>query len=50
MEYFVGLDVSMAETQICVVTQSGDVVHKAKVPSRPGHTVGGFSAKFSNVA
>ncbi len=33
MEYFAGLDVSMAETQICVVAQSGAVIHKAKVPS-----------------
>ena len=35
MEYFAGLDVSMAETQICVVAQSGGVIHKAKVPSTP---------------
>src|SRR5881392_3006813 len=35
MEYFAGLDVSMAETQICVVAQSGAVIHKAKVPSTP---------------
>src|SRR5947199_5001142 len=35
MEYFAGLDVSMAETQICVVTGKGAVIHKAKVPSTP---------------
>src|SRR5215208_7582333 len=35
MEYFAGLDISMAETQICVVAQSGAVIHKAKVPSTP---------------
>jgi hypothetical protein len=35
MEYFAGLDISMAETQVCVVAQSGAVIHKAKVPSTP---------------
>ena len=35
MEYFAGLDVSMAETQICVIARSGAVIHKAKVPSTP---------------
>src|SRR3989440_9252986 len=33
MEYFAGLDVSMAETQICVMGRNGAVIHKAKVPS-----------------
>src|SRR6476661_4419506 len=33
MDYFAGLDVSMAETHICVVTRTGAVIHKAKVPS-----------------
>jgi hypothetical protein len=31
MEYFVGLDVSMAETHVCVVTRNGAVIHNAKV-------------------
>jgi transposase len=35
MDYFAGLDVSMAETHICVVTRTGAVIHKAKVPSTP---------------
>src|SRR5204862_2370824 len=35
MEYFAGLDVSMAETQICVMGRNGAVTHKAKVPSTP---------------
>jgi transposase len=35
MEYFAGLDVSMAETHVCVVTGSGAVIHTAKVPSMP---------------
>jgi transposase len=33
MEYFAGLDVSMAETHVCVVTRDGAVVHEMKVPS-----------------
>jgi transposase len=33
MEYFAGLDVSMEETQVCVTTQNGAVIHEAKVPS-----------------
>src|ERR1700730_4833356 len=35
MEYFAGLDVSMAETHVCVVTREGDVIHEVKVPSTP---------------
>ena len=35
MEYFAGLDVPMAETQICVMGRNGAVIHKAKVPSTP---------------
>ena len=35
MDYFAGLDVSMAETQICIVARNGAVIHKAKVPSTP---------------
>jgi len=35
MEYFAGLDVSMEETHVCVVTRNGTVVFEAKVPSTP---------------
>ena len=35
MEYFAGLDVSMAETHICVVTRNGAIIHRAKVASTP---------------
>ena len=35
MEYFAGLDVSMEETHVCVVTRKGTVMHDAKVPSTP---------------
>ncbi|MBV9531042.1 MAG: IS110 family transposase [Bradyrhizobium sp.] len=33
MEYFAGLDISMAETHVCVVTRDGAVMHQVKVPS-----------------
>jgi len=33
MQYFAGLDVSMAETHVCVLTRNGTVVYEAKVPS-----------------
>jgi hypothetical protein len=35
MEYFAGLDVSMAETHVCVMEQDGTVVLEVKVPSTP---------------
>ena len=35
MDYFAGLDVSMAETHICVVGSTGAVTHRARVPSTP---------------
>src|SRR5579864_974791 len=35
MEYFAGLDISMAETHVCVVTGGGGVIHNARVPSTP---------------
>lgn len=35
MEYFAGLDVSMAETHVCVMNRDGIVTHEAKVPSAP---------------
>jgi len=37
MEYFAGLDVSMSETHICVISQDGVVVHQVKVPSTPAN-------------
>src|SRR5215472_41151 len=35
MEYFAGLDVSMEETHVCVLTRNGSVVYEARVPSTP---------------
>ena len=39
MEYFAGLDVSMSETHVCVVTQDGTVIHEARVSSTPASIV-----------
>jgi transposase len=35
MEYFAGLDVSMAQTHVCVMNRDGSVILEAKVPSTP---------------
>ena len=35
MEYFAGLDVSMEETHVCVVTRNGTVVFEAKGQTQP---------------
>jgi transposase len=35
MKYFVGLDVSLAETAICIVDENGVIVREAMVPSHP---------------
>jgi predicted NBD/HSP70 family sugar kinase len=39
MEYFAGLDVSMSETLVCVVTQDRTVIHAVRVPSTPADIV-----------
>src|SRR6202163_291791 len=35
MEYFAGLDVSMAQTHLCVMNRDGAVAYEVKVPSTP---------------
>jgi hypothetical protein len=35
MEYYIGLDVSLKQTSICVVDQAGSVVREAVVDSDP---------------
>ena len=40
MEYFAGLDVSMAETQVCVMSRDGAVTYEVKVPSTPSDIAG----------
>jgi transposase len=37
VEYFAGLDVSMAETHVCVMHRDGAVVYEVRVPSTPSH-------------
>jgi transposase len=39
MEYFAGLDVSMAQTHVCVMNRDGGVMHEVKVPSTPADIV-----------
>ena len=35
MDYFAGLDVSVKETSICIVDDTGRIVREAKVASEP---------------
>lgn len=35
MRYYVGLDVSLAETSVCVVDEEGKILREAKVTSEP---------------
>ena len=35
MEYYVGLDVSLKQTAVCIVDQTGAVKHEAMIPSDP---------------
>ena len=35
MNYFVGLDVSVKETSICIVDEAGEIIREAKVASEP---------------
>ena len=35
MDYFAGLDVSVKETSICIVDETGKIVREAKVASEP---------------
>ncbi len=35
MEYFAGLDVSVKETSVCIVDDSGRIMREAKVASEP---------------
>ena len=36
MEHFAGLDVSVNETSVCIVDETGRIVREAKVASEPG--------------
>ncbi len=39
MAHFVGLDVSMKETAVCIVDEVGEVVLEQKVPTEPDDIV-----------
>jgi transposase len=43
MEYFAGLDVSMAETHVCVMNRDGAVMYEVKVPSTPAGIASGLA-------
>ena len=45
MEYSAGMDVSMSETHVCVVSQDGAVVHEVRAPSTPA----GIAAALARV-
>ena len=36
MDHYVGLDVSVRETSVCVVDETGKLLKEAKVPTEPG--------------
>ncbi len=46
MKYYAGLDVSMEESSVCVIDESGAVVAEAKVASEPV-AIAGFLAPWS---
>ena len=41
MDYFAGLDVSVKETSVCIVDDTGKIVREVKVASEPESVVGG---------
>ena len=49
MNEYVGLDVSMEESSICVVDEAGKILAEGKVASRP-EAIAGFLAKYAPAA
>jgi transposase len=49
MEHYVGLDVSLKETAVCIVDQSGAIVREAALPSDPETIAEFISANSTNV-
>ena len=41
MDHFAGLDVSVKETSVCIVDDTGKIVREVKVASEPEASVGG---------
>ena len=50
MEQHVGLDVSLQQTAVCVVDQSGKIIREAMIPSDPEAIAAFISANTTNVA
>ena len=44
MSYFAGLDVSLEETAICIVEDTGGIVREARVASEPEMLMGFFAS------
>ena len=44
MAYFVGLDVSVKETSVCVVDDAGKVILEQKVPTEPADIIAVLSS------
>ena len=44
MEYFAGLDVSLEETAICIVDDTGLIVREARIASEPDALIAFFRA------
>ena len=49
MEYYVGLDVSLKQTAVCIVDQKGAVKHEAMIPSDPEAIADFVQAHVENV-
>ena len=50
MDYYVGLDVSLEASSICVVDASGKIVKEAKLPSEPEALIAWFKALTFSLA
>jgi hypothetical protein len=42
MDYYVGIDVSLKDSSVCVVDANGRVIRQAKVPSEPEPLIAWF--------
>jgi predicted NBD/HSP70 family sugar kinase len=49
MEYYVGLDVSLKQTAICIVDQSGKIIREATIPFDPEAIASFVRANATNV-